>query len=299
VDDVVVSWGEGTTGFEDDGDLLDGWSVQGPPEGSPPGAGAWTVATAADVPASAGEVAQASLARQPEILGFLQCLFGPYPFSSSGGVVTDHPGLHFALETQSRPVYPRYFFTDAVSGDSVVVHELAHQWVGDDLTLERWQDIWLNEGFATYAQWLWSEREGLGTAQGTFDSLAGTPSGDRMWTVVVGDPGPDRMFDPAVYDRGAMTLHALRREVGDEAFFDILRTWVREQGGGHVTTAEFVAVAEAVSGRQLDDLFRVWLFTPEKPAGPADAPFLAASADPARDDLARSTPWSTTTPPRS
>ncbi len=274
VDDVAVSWGEGTTGFEDDGDVLDGWAAQGPPEGSPPNPDAWTVRTADDLPPAFGDVAEASLARQPEIIDFLEELFGRYPFRASGGVVTDHPELFFALETQTRPVYGRYSFTDPASGDSVVVHELAHQWVGDHLAIERWQHIWLNEGFATYAEWLWGEREGLATAQQSFEELGQIPAEDEFfWSVPIGDPGPENLFHPAVYDRGAATLHALRLEVGDDAFFEILRRWVREQRGGLVTTDEFVALAERVSGRDLDELFAVWLFTGEKPAGLPDAPF--------------------------
>ena len=103
-----------------------------------------------------------------------------------------------------------------IGSDSVVVHELAHQWYGDNLAVERWQHIWLNEGFATYAEWLWSEREGLGTAQENFDFLYGAiPDDDPFWTVIVGDPGAGVEFDFAVYARGAMTLQQLRLAVGD------------------------------------------------------------------------------------
>ena len=108
---------------------------------------------------------------QPEIIKFQPDIFGRYPFSAAGGIVDDVAGLGFALENQTRPIYARGFFTDPLSGDSVVVHELAHQWYGDSLTVANWRDIWLNEGFATYAEWLWSEREDLGTAQEIFDAF--------------------------------------------------------------------------------------------------------------------------------
>jgi hypothetical protein len=267
IDDIVVSTGEGSTSFEDDGDPLDGWTVPGAPPGSEPNANDWTVATAADSPTTTGAIAEESFARQPEIIDFLEEIFGRYPFSAAGGVVDDLNELGFALETQTRPIYARWFFVDTISGDSVFVHEIAHQWVGDYLAVEQWQHIWLNEGFATYMEWLWSEREGLGTAQEIFDGFATIPADDPLWAVTIGDPGPDNLFNFAVYFRGAMTLHALRQEVGDDDFFRILRRWVATQAGGHVTTDEFIRLAERVSGEQLDDLFQVWLFTPSKPAG--------------------------------
>jgi aminopeptidase N len=223
---------------------------------------------------SAGEVAEGSLARQPEIIDFLSGVFGPYPFASSGGIVDDFPDLQFALETQTRPVYASAFFTDSISGDHVVVHELAHQWVGDLLRLDLWQHIWLNEGFATYAEWLWLEREGLATPQEVFDDIAANAP-PEFWQTTIGDPGADvaALFDIAVYDRGAMTLQALRQTVGDDVFFGILEEWVASQAGGTVTTDEFIGLAEKMSGMQLDDLFDTWLFTPEKPAGlPATQP---------------------------
>jgi Peptidase family M1 domain/Peptidase M1 N-terminal domain/Immune inhibitor A peptidase M6 len=266
VDDIEVSTGEGSTSFEDDGDTFDGWMVPGAPEGSEPNPNDWIVGTADDTPPTVGEVAEGSLARQPEIIEFLSDVFGPYPFSAAGGIVDDAEIL-FALENQTRPIYSPLFFSDPVSGDAVVVHELAHQWYGDSLALERWQHIWLNEGFASYAEWLWSEREGLGTAQEIFDGWATIPADDPFWSLTIGDPGPENLFDFAVYIRGAMTLHTLRLEVGDELFFEILLEWAQTQAGGNVTTDEFMLLAEKISGQELDDLFETWLFTPEKPAG--------------------------------
>ena len=217
---------------------------------------------------SAGEVAEGSLARQPEIIDFLSGIFGPYPWEAAGGIVDDAADLEFALETQTRPVYASTFFFDPIGGDLGVVHELAHQWTGDLLRLDAWRHIWLNEGFATYAEWLWLEREGLATTQEVFENVAQFAP-PELWELTIGDPGPevDRLFDDAVYERGAMTLHALRQTVGDEVFFDILEEWVSSQAGGTVTTEEFIALAEKESGQELDGLFETWLFTPEKPAG--------------------------------
>ena len=228
-------------------------------------------------PGSFGAIAQGSLARQGEILNFLSRLFGPYPFSTGGGVVDDYDNLLFALETQTRPVYSKYFFTSPANGDSVLVHELAHQWVGDFVAVAEWRHIWLNEGFAQYAEWLWAEEEGLATAQEQFDAVYnGIPAGDPFWSVVIGDPGPELLFDNAVYFRGAMAVHALRVEVGDRDFFRILKAWTSRRGGGNSTIPQFIRLAERISGQQLDDLFQTWLFTGSKPV--LDAAATAAPA---------------------
>ena len=268
VDDIAVPGGAGSTSFEDDGDTLDGWTTPGAPAGSEPNPNDWTVGTVEIAPEPLGPVIDASLAQQPEVLDFLSSVLGRYPFSASGGVVDIAP-IGFALETQTRPIYSTAFFTDPQSGEDVVVHELAHQWAGDDVTIARWRDIWLNEGFATYMEWLWSEADGRETAQEIFDTFAnGIPADDEFWSVTIGHPqSAELLFDISVYWRGAMTLHALRAEIGDAAFFRLIRRWFREQGGGWATIEEFVATAERVSGRQLDDLFDTWLYTPEKPAG--------------------------------
>jgi hypothetical protein len=237
VDDVEASTGEGSTSFEDDGNPLDGWAVTGPPATSPGNDNDWIVGSTGDAPANFGVVAEQSFERQGDIIAFEEGLFGPYPFQATGGVLDEGP-FQFALEVQTRPVYATAFFNDPNEpDDSVVVHELAHQWVGDSLAVERWSEIWLNEGFATYTEWLWSEHEGLGTAQEIFDgTYDGIPAEDPFWSVVIGDPGPESMFDFAVYARGAMTLHQLRLAVGDADFFEILQTWTTSNAGGHVTT---------------------------------------------------------------
>ena len=236
-----------------------------------------------DDPASAtfGGIAEDSLARQDEILDFLEERFSRYPFSTGGGIVDDYDNLLFALETQTRPVYSKFFFTSPPSGDSVVVHELAHQWFGDSVALAEWKHIWLNEGFAQYSEWMWSEEEGLGTAQEQFDALYnGIPASDPFWSVVIGDPGPEFLFDIAVYFRGAMAVHALRQEVGDRDFFRILRAWTTRRAGGHGTVPQFIRLAERISGEQLDDLFQVWLFTGSKPVLEAAAAEAATAAAP-------------------
>jgi Peptidase family M1 domain/Peptidase M1 N-terminal domain len=274
VDDVVVSTGDGTTSFEADGDEFDGWTVPGAPDGSPGNANDWIVGTAAETPPNYGAVASDSMERQGEFLAFMSETFGAYPFSVSGGVVDDAE-LYYALEVQTRPIYSKYFFDDPLTSDSVMVHELAHQWFGDNVAVQRWRHIWLNEGFATYAEWLWSEHDGLATAQELFDENYATPKRDPFWALKIGDPGPRRLFDGAVYERGAMTLHELRLAIGDETFFDVLRQWQVTQAGGNGTTGEFIALAEQISGQELGDLFHAWLFTKTKPI--LSAPVQSAS----------------------
>lgn len=266
VDDIEVSTGEGSTSFEDDGDQLDGWTVLGPPEGSPGNEQDWSVMLGTELPSVPRDNINHALGRQPEIIGFLSEVFGDYPFRASGAIVDDYE-LFYALETQTRPIYGLVFFFDPLGAELVVVHELAHQWAGDLLTIQEWQHIWLNEGFASYMEWLWYEREGYITAQEIFEIVASAPADDFFWELTIGDPGPENLFDFRVYDRGALTMHALRLEVGDEAFFAILREWVEEYGGEHVTTDDFIAVAEEVSGQELDAFFDAWLFTPAKPPG--------------------------------
>jgi Peptidase family M1 domain/Peptidase M1 N-terminal domain/Immune inhibitor A-like, MAM domain len=294
IDDVTVSTGQGTTGFEDDGDALDGWTVPGAPEGSAANANDWIAGTSADTPTPVGELIDAAFAREPDAIAFLSDLFGPYPFVAAGGIVDDLRGLGFALETQTRPVYGLGFFEDRAGPPDigVIVHELAHQWTGDYLALGRWQDIWLNEGFATYTEWLWSEHEGQGTAQETFDAVTSIPPDDDFWKLAIGDPGPDHLFDGPVYDRGAATLHALRLKIGDDAFFQLLRRWVRQNAGGNVTTPQFIALAERISGQDLGAFFDEWLFTGERPASlppVATAARVASAAAVARADRHRRT----------
>lgn len=189
---------------------------------------------------------------------------GPYPFSSTGGVVISAP-LGFALENQTRPVYePHSTDTDTI------VHELAHQWFGDHVTVDRWRDIWLNEGFATFMEWRWDETHGGRAARATLRNIYdGYAEGARFWDLAIADPGSSRIFDTPVYVRGAMTLQALRRRIGDDAYWTLLRSWADQQGGGTARSEEFEALAEQVSGQDLAGFFDTWLRTGAKPADTA------------------------------
>jgi hypothetical protein len=223
-----------------------------------------------DVLDDLGPTIEPVLALQPEIIQFLESHFAKYAFRAGGAIIDDAAGLGFALENQTRPIYAREFFEgDPLDAERVFVHEIAHQWFGDSVSIALWKHIWLNEGFATYVEWLWLEEKHGVPAQDTFDYYYyGLSAGNAFWQILPGDPGPDKLFDWAVYWRGAMTLHQLRLAVGDPAFFAILKRWTQEQKGGNVTTDDFIELAEKVSGAELSDLFETWLFTPGRPEQP-------------------------------
>ncbi|HTE55865.1 MAG TPA: M1 family aminopeptidase, partial [Kofleriaceae bacterium] len=264
IDDVAFTTGDGTTSFED-GDT-GGWQVPGAPPPPTMNENDWFVAGVEDLPPALGPIIQQSLARQGEIIAFEESFFGDYPFRDAGAIVHHSPEVSFALENQTRPTYPGGAFGGADAGVSVMVHELAHQWFGDLVRVDTWQHTWLNEGFATYAQWLWSEHEGT-PIDLIFDSFYQIPAESSFWQLVVADPGPELMFDFAVYARGAMTLHLLRKAVGDDTFFRILRRWGSHERKG--TTADFIALAERIARQELDALFDPWLFTAGRPDLPA------------------------------
>ncbi|NBE52882.1 M1 family metallopeptidase [Streptomyces boluensis] len=229
--------------------------------------------------------ARASIERTGEVAGWLEEVFGPYPFNALGGYVPNVTS-GYALETQTRPFYSPKQFANG-SNVSVVVHELAHQWYGDSVSVDGWKDIWVNEGFARYSQWLWSEKEGEGTAQELADYVyASHPADDEFWTVKPGDPGPDKQFDLAVYDRGALALQALRNEIGDKSFFKILKGWPTEHAYGNAKVSDFVKYAERESGKPLAALFDTWLYETAKPGAPA-----AAGVGVARTQAERPASW--------
>ena len=242
--------------------------------------------------------ARADLLRTPEVINWASAHFGPYPFTSVGGVIPKVP-FGYALETQNRPVYTSGFWGGG-SNMYVVVHENAHQWFGDSVSVRNWKDIWLNEGFASYAEWLWSETHGEGTTDQILSQIyADLPARDTdFWGVPIANPGAGNEFNAAVYTRGAMTLAALRNVIGDSAMATLLRQWATTKRYGNASTSEFTALAERLSGKDLDAFFRNWLFVKARPAataqnGLAGLPRTSAPTDAVRHSPTRATRRST------
>ncbi len=212
----------------------------------------------------------------PKMIEFFSDTFGPYPFEAYGVVVADR-NLGFALETQTLSLFGRNAALGGRSSEEVIAHELAHQWFGNSVSPAEWKDIWLNEGFATYAAALWFEHTSGAKSldnymRGIYLALSNPLSAWRF--VAPGSPPKDDLFNYGVYVRGAWVLHALRLRVGDEAFFDILRAYYDRFQYGNAATPDFIAVAEEISGEELDTFFDGWLYAKIVP----DVPELGLSA---------------------
>lgn len=222
----------------------------------------WYVAVSRAIPVETRRRSMRLMKRTPRITAWLQSQLGPYPFSITGGLTTSL-FTGFALENQTRPTYPVL----GSYGGSTVVHELSHQWFGDSVAVNNWRDIWLNEGSATFMEVRYVEKHGGESAvswlKDSYDDLSGNA---RFWDLVVADPGPGHIFDFPVYQRGAMTLQALRNRIGDNHFWKVLRTWVRERRAGDGSTEEFEQLATRISGENLTGFFEAWLHGSNQPA---------------------------------
>lgn len=202
-------------------------------------------------------------ARQPQMMETFVRLFGPYPFDEYTVVVTDDD-LEIPVEAQGISVFGANHCAGDGGSERLVAHELAHQWFGNSLTLASWRDIWLHEGFACYAEWLWSQESGGPSAQEIATQVHRIQSG-LPYDLILGDPGPALMFDDRVYKRGALALHALRAELGDDGFFDLLREWTARHRHGTVTTEEFTDLAGHFTDRSLRPLWERWLSSVQLP----------------------------------
>lgn len=207
--------------------------------------------------------AQHDFARQPKMMRVFTDLFGPYPFAEYSVVVTDDE-LEVPVEAQGLSIFGANHVDGRRGHERLVAHELAHQWFGNSVGLADWHHIWLNEGFAAYAEWLWSERSGGPRAE---DLAARSRSvlASRPQNLRIGDPPARDMFDDRLYQRGALTLHTLRTMLGDDVFFALLREWTTTHRHGTVVTADFVALAERHAGRSLAAFFDQWLYQPALP----------------------------------
>ena len=207
-----------------------------------------------------------AFAYQTHMIDYFTRAFGPYPFETYTAVVTDDD-LEIPLESQTLSTFGANFATLEWDSQRLIAHELAHQWFGNAVTAASWEDIWLHEGFACYSEWLWSQVVGYKSTERQASEHWGKLS-QLPQDLTLHDPGPDDMFDDRIYKRGALTLHALRRTVGDTIFFDILSTWVAEHRNGIATTDKFIQLAQRISGQNLTELFRVWLYETDLPELP-------------------------------
>jgi len=213
------------------------------------------------------EASKRGYAKLPEMIEFFAQLFGPYPFAAYGVVIADPESevcqMFEAAEIQTISTHCP---SAVAEEEEIIAHELAHQWFGDSVSVKNWQDLWLKEGLATYAQWLWRTR---GKESTVLSNVATVYRRQLSLTTPIGQPPANELdnFD-AMYTGGALVFHALRLRVGDEAFFEILRTYSARFQYSNASTQDFMAVAKAVSGQDLDAFFQAWLYADELPPLP-------------------------------
>jgi aminopeptidase N len=196
-------------------------------------------------------------AKLPEIVAMLSDHWGPYPAPQAGGIFVNGD-IDFSLETYTRPIY-----TEGVDV-STIVHENAHQWWGDNVSVKRWRDICLNECLATYSEWLWAEHNGADLDE---YYRAGVTSDPKFFDFPLYDMGPGHEFDfGGVYTKGAFFIHALRRKLGDDAFFGAMREIQAEHAGGNLSMDGLRAILEDKTGADLDSFWDEWVLSTGVPS---------------------------------
>ncbi len=198
--------------------------------------------------------------RQPAMMKLFIKLFGSYPFSAGYTVVVTDDNLEIPLEAQGVSIFGANHCDGRRGSERLIAHELAHQWFGNSVTARRWRDIWLHEGFACYAEWLWSENSG-GPSAAELAHLHHRRLLVASQDLLLSDPGPRDMFDDRVYKRGALTLHSLRGVIGDGKFFTLLRDWTARHRHGTVVTDDFTGLAANYADVSLRPLWEAWLYS--------------------------------------
>ncbi|MCL2317115.1 MAG: Ig-like domain-containing protein, partial [Actinomycetia bacterium] len=209
--------------------------------------------------ASAGLGPDHYMALTQQLLDWGEAYFGPYTPAVAGYVMKRIP-ISYALEVYGKPFYAGDY------GDSIYVHEFAHQWGGNSVSVADWSDLWLAEGFATYVQWLWAADRGGQTVEQQALSVYNRPATDSLWTVA---PAAMRnqgdMFGNWNYDGGALALAALRVGIGPDLAEQVLRDWFTTYAGGNASTQDFIDLAESVSGADLTQWADDYLYSYGKP----------------------------------
>ncbi|ORW77729.1 M1 family metallopeptidase [Mycobacterium sherrisii] len=203
-------------------------------------------------------------ARQPEMMRLFIELFGPYPLGSGYTVVVTDDVLEIPVEAQGISIFGANHCDGTRASERLIAHELAHQWFGNSVTAGQWRDIWLHEGFACYAEWLWSEHSGGPDA----DELAAAHHAQlraQPQDLLLADPGARDMFDDRVYKRGALTLHALRRHLGDDNFVALLNDWTTRHRHSTAVTGDFTGLAANYASDSLRPLWDQWLYATKVP----------------------------------
>jgi aminopeptidase N len=207
------------------------------------------------------EALRPALQRIPELLSWLEDHFGPYPFSSAGAVLVDSRS---AMETQQMVTMGADF--DPSEATETLLHELSHQWFGDSITPRDWRSVWLNEGFAMYAEWKWAVSQGdLGTEA---EWVAHLRTGDNASRATAGPAGhwlPDHFAEANIYFGPALMLDELRKQLGDQAFYAMCRDWVQTHRNQSVDREMFTAFVNAETGKDFTALINRWLDSPTTP----------------------------------
>ncbi|MFC4003931.1 M1 family metallopeptidase [Prauserella oleivorans] len=197
--------------------------------------------------------------RVGEIIDFLATKFGDYPASTTGGIYLAAE-VGYALETQGRPTY------DGSADFTTIVHELAHQWYGNEVSVASWADICLNECLASYAEWLWAEGRNGDDLDARYRRAVDELRGDEdFWSERLYDMGAGNEFG-GVYDKGPLALHALRRQIGDDAFNRVLREWPAAHAEGNASWPQFEQFVARIAGQDLRGFFQAWFHATERPA---------------------------------
>ena len=185
-----------------------------------------------------------------EAIDWMSEHFGPYPFDSYGQASYYAMGISMEMQTMT-------LLSFQMLDERTVVHELAHSWFGNWVGLETWGDTWRKEGLATYMEILWLSRDDPAEIDRLIEEIEAEVA-EKGRDYPLNDPPRDRVLSFDSYNRGALLFHALHQEMGDEAFFQGLRTYLNQYGGSHASHQEFQAAMEEATGESLDAFFEEW-----------------------------------------